>query len=119
MGTLKKKNVNYVFDQELVDYVEGTSPVLGKHWNNCRFLYAPYCVPGSHWFALKIDLMERTIYIYDSLPKHIRAAQLAECMKPIQVVVPWLIKAHVVHDENFNTKMFHYQRVVVPGQTNG
>ncbi|XP_022895423.1 uncharacterized protein LOC111409629 [Olea europaea var. sylvestris] len=119
MGARKKKNGNYVFDQELVDYVEGASPVLGKHWSNCKFLYVPYCVPGSHWFALKIDLTERTIYIYDSLPKHIRAAQLAECMKPIQVVIPLLIKEHIAREEKFSTSMFRYQRVVVPEQTNG
>lgn len=62
--------------------------MLGKHWSNCRFLYIPYYVPGSYLFVLKIDLTGQTIYIYYSLSKHIRAAQLAECMIPIQVVIP-------------------------------
>ncbi|CAA2973830.1 sentrin-specific protease 1-like [Olea europaea subsp. europaea] len=102
MSMLEKKNGNYIFNQELVDYVEGTSPVLVEHWSNCRFLYVTYCASGSYWFAFKIDLMERTIYIYDSLPKHINAAQMVEFMKLIQVVVPWLIKVHIAYEENFH-----------------
>lgn len=64
-------------------------------------MYAPYCVPSFLWFALKIDLMERTIYIYDNLWKYIRVAQLAECMKYIQLVIPWSIKVEM-RDKNFS-----------------
>ncbi|KAL2509852.1 uncharacterized protein Fot_33499 [Forsythia ovata] len=52
-------NSDEAFAKMLVHYVEGVAPNLEKLWKICRYLYLPYCVPNSHWFAVVIDLEER------------------------------------------------------------
>ncbi|KAL8547970.1 hypothetical protein ACS0TY_007312 [Phlomoides rotata] len=49
----------------LVRYVDGESPELGKAWKGCRFLYIPCCFK-SHWIALRVDIQERKIEVYNS-----------------------------------------------------
>ncbi|KAL2491032.1 Ulp1 protease family protein [Abeliophyllum distichum] len=97
------------FKKMLVDYVEGAAPVLRKPWKICRYLYLPYCVSNSHWFAVEIDLEERRINIFDSLTSMVREAKLGIYMKPLKVVVPRFMKKYV--NENYSTSTFTHHRV--------
>ncbi|XP_052200046.1 ubiquitin-like-specific protease 1A [Diospyros lotus] len=118
MGNPGRKNLEYEFGKELVNYVKGVIPSLGKPWSICRYLYLPYCIPRSHWFAIEVDLQERQINILDSLPSSVHDAQLSNYMKPVRMVIPWLMKLHV--NENYNTSMLKYKRVrPLPEQNNG
>ncbi|KAL2465384.1 Ulp1 protease family protein [Abeliophyllum distichum] len=92
------------FSKSLLKYVDGSIPELG--WKDCRYLYAPCCAIGSHWFAVKIDLEDRTIFIFDSLKSHVRKAELEAFMKPLQVVIPILMKLHVKCDDSYSTEKF-------------
>ncbi|KAL2456471.1 Ulp1 protease family protein [Abeliophyllum distichum] len=113
-----RKNSDDAFKKMLVDYVEGAAPVLGKPWKTCRYLYLPYCVPNSHWFAVEIDLQERQIHIFDSLTSMVREAKLGNYMKPLKVVVPRLMKKYV--NDNYSTSMFtHHRSKKLPVQDNG
>ncbi|KAL2506629.1 Ulp1 protease family protein [Abeliophyllum distichum] len=113
-----RNNFDEAFKKMLVDYVEGAAPVLRKPWKICRYLYLPYCVPNSHWFAVEIDLEERRIHIFDSLTSMVREAKLGNYMKPLKVVVPRLMKKYV--NENYSTSMFTHHRVKkLPVQDNG
>ncbi|KAL2489672.1 uncharacterized protein Fot_42964 [Forsythia ovata] len=96
-------NSDEAFAKMFVHYVEGAAPNLGKPWKICRYLYLPYCVPNSHWFAVEIDLEERRINIFDSLTSMVRESNLGNYMKPIKVVVPRLMKKYV--NENYSTSM--------------
>ncbi|KAL2538808.1 sentrin-specific protease 1-like [Forsythia ovata] len=50
--------------KSLLKYVVGSTPELGKVWKDCRYLYAPCCAIGCHWFAVKIDLEDpNNIYL--------------------------------------------------------
>ncbi|KAL2537113.1 uncharacterized protein Fot_18504 [Forsythia ovata] len=77
----------FKFSKSLLKYVVGSTPELGKSWKDCRYLYAPCCAIGSHWFAVKIDLEDRTIFIFDNLKSHVRKAELEAFMKPLHVGV--------------------------------
>ncbi|KAL2505382.1 Ubiquitin-like protease domain-containing protein [Abeliophyllum distichum] len=110
----------FKFSKSLLKYVDGSIPELGKCWNDCRYLYAPCCAIGSHWFAVKIDLEDRTIFIFDSLKSHVRKAELEAFMKPLQVVIPILVKLHVKCDDSYNTEKFKFVKMKeVPQQHNG
>ncbi|KAL2453446.1 Ulp1 protease family protein [Abeliophyllum distichum] len=113
-----RNNSDEAFKKMLVDYVEGAAPVFGKPWKTCSYLYLPYCVPNSHWFAVEIDLEERRIHIFDSLTIMVCEAKLGNYMKPLKVVVPRLMKKYV--NENYSTSMLTHHRVKkLPVQDNG
>ncbi|KAL2460674.1 Ulp1 protease family protein [Abeliophyllum distichum] len=110
----------FKFSKSLLKYVDGSIPELGKCWKDCRYLYAPCCAIGSHWFAVKIDLEDRTIFIFDSLKSHVRKAELEAFMKPLQVVIPMLMKLHVKCDDSYSTEKFKFVKMKeVPQQHNG
>ncbi|KAL2517047.1 Ulp1 protease family protein [Abeliophyllum distichum] len=102
------RNEEFRFSKSLLKYVDESIPELGKSWKDCRYLYAPCCAIGSHWFAVKIDLENRTIFIFDSLKSHVRKAELKAFMKPLQVVIPLLMKLHVKCDDSYSTEMFRF-----------
>ncbi|KAL2466965.1 Ulp1 protease family protein [Abeliophyllum distichum] len=101
----------FKFSKSLLKYVDGSIPELGKCWKDCRYLYAPCCAIGSHWFAVKIDLEDRTIFIFDSLKSHVRKAELEAFMKPLQVVIPMLMKLHVKCDDSYSTEKFKFVKM--------
>ncbi|KAL2457822.1 ubiquitin-like-specific protease 1A [Forsythia ovata] len=73
----------FKFSKSLLKYVEGSTPELGKPWRDYRYMYAPCCAIGSHWFAVKIDLEDRTIFIFDSLKIHVCKTELKAFMMPL------------------------------------
>ncbi|KAL2542863.1 Ulp1 protease family protein [Abeliophyllum distichum] len=101
----------FKFSKSLLKYVDGSIPELGKSWKDCRYLYAPCCAIGSHWFAVKIDLEDRTIFIFANLKSHIRKAELEAFMKPLQVVIPILMKLHVKCDDSYSTEKFKFVKM--------
>ncbi|KAL2533040.1 Ulp1 protease family protein [Abeliophyllum distichum] len=114
------RNEEFKFSKSLLKYVNGSIPELSKSWKDCRYLYAPCCAIGSHWFAMKIDLEDRTIFIFDSLKSHVRKAELEAFMKPLQVVIPMLMKLHVKCDDSYSTEKFKFVKMKeVPQQHNG
>ncbi|KAL2479771.1 Ubiquitin-like protease domain-containing protein [Abeliophyllum distichum] len=101
----------FKFSKSLLKYVDGSIPELGKSWKDCRYLYAHCCAIGSHWFAVKIDLEDRTIFIFDTLKSHVRKAELEAFMKPLQVVIPILMKLHVKCDDSYSTEKFKFDKM--------
>ncbi|KAL2472236.1 Ulp1 protease family protein [Abeliophyllum distichum] len=72
----------FKFSKSLIKYVEGSTPEFGKLWRDCRYLYAPSYAIGSHWFAVKIDLEDRIIFIFDNLKSHVCKTELEAFMMP-------------------------------------
>ncbi|KAL2545705.1 Ulp1 protease family [Forsythia ovata] len=69
---------------------------------------------------LKIDLEDRTIFIFDSLKSHVRKAELEAFMKPLQVVIPLLMKLYVKCDDSYSTEQFRFIKMKeFPQQHNG
>ncbi|KAL2523773.1 Ulp1 protease family protein [Abeliophyllum distichum] len=63
---------------------------------------------------------DRTIFIFDSLKSHVRKAELEAFMKPLQVVIPMLMKLHVKCDDSYSTEKFKFVKMKeVPQQHNG
>ncbi|KAL2453592.1 Ubiquitin-like protease domain-containing protein [Abeliophyllum distichum] len=60
---------------------------------------------------MKIDLEDRTIFIFDSLKSHVRKAELEAFMKPLQVVIPMLMKLHVKCDDSYSTEKFKFVKM--------
>ncbi|KAL2529298.1 uncharacterized protein Fot_21899 [Forsythia ovata] len=77
------KNEDFKFSKSLLKYVDGSTPEFSKSWKECRYLCAPCCAIGSHWFSMKIDLEDQTIFIFDSLKSHVHKAELEAFMKPL------------------------------------
>ncbi|KAL2474657.1 Ulp1 protease family protein [Abeliophyllum distichum] len=103
--------------KSLLDLLNKDGWLIGE---DCRYLYAPCCAIGSHWFAVKIDLEDRTIFIFDSLKSHVCKAELEALMKPLQVVIPMLMKLHVKCDDSYSTEKFKFVKMKeVPQQHNG
>ncbi|KAL2466865.1 Ulp1 protease family protein [Abeliophyllum distichum] len=101
----------------LFDLLNKDGWLTGK---DCRYLYAPCCAIGSHWFAVKIDSEDRTIFIFDSLKSHVRKAELEAFMRPLQVLIPILMKLHVKCDDSYSTEKFKFVKMKeVPQQHNG
>ncbi|KAL2480226.1 Ubiquitin-like protease domain-containing protein [Abeliophyllum distichum] len=114
------RNEEFKFSKSLLKYVDGSIPELGKCWKDCRYLYAPCCAIGSHWFAVKIDLEDRTVFIFDGLKSHVRKVELEAFIKPLQVVIPILMKLHVKCDDSYSTEKFKFVKMKeVPQQHNG
>ncbi|KAL2457256.1 Ulp1 protease family protein [Abeliophyllum distichum] len=75
---------------------------------------------NQHTESVKIDLEDRTIFIFDSLKSHVRKAELEAFMKPLQVVIPILMKLHVKCDDSYSTEKFKFVKMKeVPQQHNG
>ncbi|KAL2475827.1 Ulp1 protease family protein [Abeliophyllum distichum] len=69
---------------------------------------------------MKINLEDRIIFIFDSLKSHVRKAELEAFMKPLQVVIPMLMKLHVKCDDSYSTEKFKFVKMKeVPQQHNG
>lgn len=67
------------------------TPKLDKPWKDHIYLYLSCCT-NNHWFALYIDLEERTIFMFDNLKRQIRRQ---------------LWKAHILsqHEDSFAVKI--------------
>ena len=63
---------------------------------------------------MRIDLEERRIETYDSMPEHTRRLNV---INPLSVIIPWLIRMKV--DEKYETTPFSYSKVSCPEQVNG
>lgn len=117
-GSWQRKK-DFKCSKSLLNYVAGDTPELAKPWKDCKYVYLP-CNTNNHWFALKIDLEERTIFMFDSLKNHMRWAVLESYILPLQEVIPMLIKFHVTSDENYSTEKFKFVMVDnIPQQNNG
>ncbi|KAL2545687.1 ubiquitin-like-specific protease 1A [Forsythia ovata] len=87
----------FKFSKSLLKYVVGSTPEL-----------------------VKIDLEDRTIFIFDSLKSHVRKAELEAFMKPLQVVIPLLMKLYVKCDDSYSTEQFRFIKMKeFPQQHNG
>ncbi|KAL8544954.1 hypothetical protein ACS0TY_005237 [Phlomoides rotata] len=96
----------------LVRYVDGESPELGKAWKGCRFLYIPWCVK-SHWIALRVDIQERKIEVYNNMGRVINREKISV----IENVLPKLICAKL--DENYGLQSLSSESIACPQQSNG
>ncbi|KAL2491401.1 Ulp1 protease family protein [Abeliophyllum distichum] len=54
--TQSPRKEDFKFSKSLLKYVDESTIELGKSWKDYRYLYAPCCAIGSHWFAVKIEL---------------------------------------------------------------
>ncbi|KAL8508275.1 hypothetical protein ACS0TY_018748 [Phlomoides rotata] len=96
----------------LVRYVDGESPELGKAWKGCRFLYIPCCFK-SHWIALRVDIQERKIEVYNSIGRVINR----ENISAIENVLPKLICDKL--DKTYGLQSFSIVSIACPQQSNG
>lgn len=110
------------------DYYYGFLPEprpTNKTWSlDIDDLYVPLNVCGTHWVALHLSLPRRHITIYDSLPHHVRDAELGPLIEPYAVMMPYLLKLLATEDkkDEFLFDSFTYERPVgptVPLQNNG
>ncbi|KAL8549978.1 hypothetical protein ACS0TY_008705 [Phlomoides rotata] len=97
---------------QLVRYVDGKSPELGKAWKGCRFLYIPWCLK-SHWIALRVDIQERKIEVYNSMGRVINCEKISV----FENILPKLICAQL--DENYGLQSLSSESISCPQQLNG
>ncbi|CAA3001906.1 sentrin-specific protease 1-like [Olea europaea subsp. europaea] len=100
-------------------YIYGLSPEKSKRWDSCTSLYIPCNVEMKHWITLKVDLAERTIYVYDSMKSCTRFGKLEKVMRPLVKVIPRMMKESSLFGENYPRKQFVWRRhAEVPQQNN-
>ncbi|CAA3021116.1 Hypothetical predicted protein [Olea europaea subsp. europaea] len=56
--------------------------------------------------ALKVDIAERTIFVYDSMKTLTRFEKLQKIMRPIVKVIPRMMKESLLFGENYPQKQF-------------
>ncbi|KAL8484476.1 hypothetical protein ACS0TY_026962 [Phlomoides rotata] len=112
LATFFTNNQDVSCVSQLIRYVDGKSPELGKAWKGCRFLYIPCCVK-SHWIALRVDIQERKIEVYNSLGRYI----IREKISIIENVLPKLICAKL--DETYGLQSLRSESIACPQQLNG
>ncbi|KAL8506721.1 hypothetical protein ACS0TY_017571 [Phlomoides rotata] len=95
----------------LVRYVDGESPELGKAWKGCRFLYIPCCFK-SHWIALRVDIQERKIEVYNSMRRVINREKISV----IENVLPKLICVKL--DKTYGLQSLSIESIACPQQLN-
>ncbi|KAG7550108.1 Papain-like cysteine peptidase superfamily [Arabidopsis thaliana x Arabidopsis arenosa] len=93
-----KTKSEWAWNSKIRDYVRGIVP--GRFMRQAWFadvdtLYAPFHMSGGHWVALVIDLKDGTIAVLDPNEGAETAKQMDQLMKPLLVLLPFIIKALV------------------------
>ncbi|KAL2493374.1 Ubiquitin-like protease domain-containing protein [Abeliophyllum distichum] len=100
----------------LLDLLNKDSWLTGEHTESGKYMHNRL---GRKSSSL-IDLEDRTIFIFDSLKSHVRKAEFEAFIKPLQVVIPILMKLHVKCDDSYSTEKFKFVKMKeVPQQHNG
>ncbi|CAA7058024.1 unnamed protein product [Microthlaspi erraticum] len=112
----------------LWDYYKGAQPEprpTNKIWGiDIDELYVPFNVKTNHWVALLISLPKRHITVYDSLPHHVKPAELHVLLEPLAVMFPYLMRTLADEETKYmwTLEPFTYDRPIgqeiVPQQTN-
>ncbi|KAL8523431.1 hypothetical protein ACS0TY_013403 [Phlomoides rotata] len=112
LASFFKNNQHETSIGRFVRYVDDRSPILGKAWKGCRFLYIPCCING-HWIAIRVDIKERKIEVYNSLGGQV----IHEEIFPIEIALPKQICSTV--DESYGLQRLRVENIACPQQPNG
>lgn len=70
--------------------------------------YAPVNYKNDHWISIWISIPNIHIVVKDSIPTHIKPAQLDEVMEPFVTMIPYLlVECSVSDEERVNTHYIH------------
>lgn len=107
------------FSRLFRNYVKGRVPEDSLPLDGCKTLYIPV-LEKEHWLLLKVDVGNKIIYVYDSLPGHIRAGEIfRNVFTPLQLVMPFLLRKHVKGYKTYSTRKLEVRRLKCPAQENG
>lgn len=112
------KLLDLKFPTKLVRYAKGEIPEGGQTWAGCRYLYIPVC-ERCHWILLKVDIKERTIYVYDSMVKRLRKNDMQKKVVPLSILIPLFLKMHVDGFSDHGILKYELKNVTCPQQDNG
>ena len=92
-----------VYD-DLMAYVRGDSPQMGKCWNGVKAFYFPYNLfdmldtdvaekeRGKHWVSVKVDLITGELVVFDCNWKFTPKVKLDRFMEPLQKMIPLVLQ---------------------------
>ncbi|KAK3221302.1 hypothetical protein Dsin_008327 [Dipteronia sinensis] len=115
------KHETYKWDSEMTDYVIGKKPVEAwEHWRKVNLILFPANVNGNHWVAIAVDLKERVIKVYDSLPEINNVLEITKWTSCLRKMLPSLL-VHTMPDIFTDALPFAVERPEkdIPNQGNG
>ena len=97
-------NEDGIIYDDLMTYVKGDSPKMGKCWNGATALYFPYNLfdmldtdvaekeRGKHWVSVKADLITAELVVFDCNWKFTEKVKLDRFMEPVQKMIPLVLQ---------------------------
>lgn len=89
----KFKEGKVSFGNTIFKYLDGLLPkCCGKSWRGAKIIYSPFNIRNEHWVALRIDLAEGTVNVYDCNIPFTCDAELHTLLEPICNLLPALFR---------------------------
>ncbi|KAK4848263.1 hypothetical protein QYF36_011039 [Acer negundo] len=91
-GKKQFKHETYQWDNTMKDYIIGHEPLhASKHWQTVNTILFPANVNKNHWVAVEVDLNERVIKVYDSMPDAYSVDQILKWATCLRKMLPSLL----------------------------
>ncbi|KAL2520002.1 uncharacterized protein Fot_23925 [Forsythia ovata] len=72
-------------------YLEDKFPKHGQKWEGYTHLYFSVC-SRSHWYAVEVDIVKSTMFIYDPDRSCFKDDQIRSDLKLMTMILPMLLK---------------------------
>ncbi|KAK0580445.1 hypothetical protein LWI29_002051 [Acer saccharum] len=109
-GDKQFKHETYQWDDTMIDYVKGKYPKhASEPWRTINTILFPANVNQNHWVAVEVDLNQRVIKVYDSMPDTYSVEQILKWATCLRKMLPSLL-VHVLLDTYTNSSSFTVER---------
>ncbi|KAJ4717007.1 Ulp1 protease family, C-terminal catalytic domain containing protein [Melia azedarach] len=97
---------------DIEQHVMGDREGVHRTWTTVDMIYIPARVCKDHWGACALNISDRKITVYDSLPSAHSEVEIKEAMQPLCILLPHLLHHGGVYMERTyledNTSPFNY-----------
>ncbi|KAL2531670.1 Ulp1 protease family protein [Abeliophyllum distichum] len=83
---------NFTVPDYLFDYVHEKSHSNGQPWEGCTHMCISV-LANTHWFAMEVNFVEGTIYVYDPDKSCLTKGQLEKFLESVCYFIPVLVKS--------------------------
>ncbi|KAK0608728.1 hypothetical protein LWI29_035101 [Acer saccharum] len=109
-GDKQFKHETYQWDDTMINYVKGKYPKhASEPWRTINNILFPANVNQNHWVAVEVDLNQRVIKVYDSIPDAYSVEQILKWATCLRKMLPSLL-VHVLPDTYTDSSSFMVER---------
>lgn len=81
-----------VIDVAFMKYFDGTSHKFGRSWRGANSIYFPLNVGEKHWVAIKIDIINTELVVFDCNLECFSESEMEKFMLPIRTMIPLILR---------------------------